>query len=442
MRRRLGIVAAGFAAILAAACGGGSRHGWQPPVAAPAPPGARATAVAAGGTVLAVWTEERHGRTAVRSSSFEPNGAWSDPTTIQPPQTWDASYPTVAVGPRGDAVAVWSWYAKGRSVLMASRRPVGGMWEAPQALGPSVRGIYSPGAGIGVDGRVALAFSGVHGSANAVAGTVRGADAAWVDPVRLPTGVGGSPRVALAPDGRVYVATAGFAGARLTTRGPDEERWRPVPLPATGTAQAGAADVALATDDRGSAVIAWTEPGPRLATLWTATLGARGWSAPRVLDRAPMRMGFASLTAAPTSRGVVVAWSRWSTRWTRAVVRAATPDGPIRTISAFAIPDARRGPGRATPGPPPGWVVVGAGGDPVVMWDRLVARNPIRRSVLELSRMDDGGSWTPPEPVTPDAISGYPLAVGGEPSGLVATWAQYPAPGAPGARVLAAKRIG
>jgi hypothetical protein len=84
---------------------------------------------------------------------------------------------------------------------------------------------------------------------------------------------------------------------------------------------------------------------------------------------------------------------------------------------------------------------VGAGGDPVVMWDRLVARNPIRRSVLELSRMD-AGAWTPPEPVTPDANSGYPLAVSGEPSGLVAAWAQYPAPGAPGARVLAAKRIG
>jgi hypothetical protein len=445
-RRRAWALAAAAVAVAVVAVvavllarGDGGREGWQAPAPLPAPATARATAAAGDGTVLAVWTEERRGRTAVRASQLEPGGAWSPPATIQAPQTWQASHPTLAVGPRGDAVAVWSWTARSRSVLMASRRPAGGAWEPPQALAPAVHGTYSPAVAVDGDGAVAVAFGHDEGP---MAATVRRPDAAWADPAALPPGAGGAPQVAIAPDGRAFVATAGAPDVRLVTLGPGEDRWRTVTLPETGPTGAGFAAAALAIDARGDAVLAWTRPRRGTTTLWTATLSDDRWTPPRALDTATDGQGISALTAAPTARGVVVAWSRWRTPWTRVVVRAATGDGPARTVAGFTIPDARGGPGRPTPGPPPGWVLAGAGGDPVVMWDRLVARDPARRSALEVARMDGAGGWTTPERVTDAPVAGYPLAIGHRGDGLVAAWAQYPAPGAPGARVLASERFG
>ncbi|HTI35620.1 MAG TPA: hypothetical protein VL422_18235, partial [Miltoncostaea sp.] len=106
------VVVAAAVAVVLARRGGDATTGWSDPEALPAPPDARATAVAVDGTVLAVWTDERRGETAVRSSSLADDGTWSEPVTIQAPQTWDGSYPTAAIGPGGDAVAVWSWYAR------------------------------------------------------------------------------------------------------------------------------------------------------------------------------------------------------------------------------------------------------------------------------------------------------------------------------------------
>ena len=101
---------------------------------------------------------------------------------------------------------------------------------------------------------------------------------------------------------------------------------------------------------------------------------------------------------------------------------------PPALLDAFDVPDIRAGVQVSTPGPPPTSVTVSQGGDPVVLWDRLVGRSPAFQSRLEVSRAAGDGSWTAPESVQERAIDGWPLAVGAAGDGVVAAWAQYVSP--------------
>ena len=85
---------------------------------------------------------------------------------------------------------------------------------------------------------------------------------------------------------------------------------------------------------------------------------------------------------------------------------------PPALLDAFDVPDIRAGVQVSTPGPPPTNVTVSQGGDPVVLWDRLVGRSPAFQSRLEVSRAAGDGSWTAPESARERAIDGWPLAVG------------------------------
>lgn len=441
------LVAAALIALGIVVAGGDDRGpaGWGSPKAAPVPrAGNASTAVTGDGTVLAAWTEERRGMTAVMFAERPPGGDWSAAVAIQEHQPFGVRGPSLAVDAAGNAVVTFGLRARQDEVLMAAYRPAKGAWEPPQALAPATRGFYDGAAAV-TDGVVAVTWSRPFVARDRLAGTTRPAGAAWIDGVPIgPVSDGHrQQRVAVMPGGGVVVATVGdgrTSRLEVYTR-PAGGTWTRLPRP-SGPGGLDL-DVAVAGDRSGRPVIAWTRIAAAGRTqLWTSGFEGGAWTTPRRLDRAPGSTWFGPLTATTTRDGVVVAWTRWQREWTTVQVRAASAGGPARTLDAFAIPDIRgEARGRVAPGPPPTRVLLGTGGDPVAMWDRLVARDPTFASELVVSRAR-AGAWGSPERVTEEPVTGWPLAVGAAGDGSVATWAQYLSPEGGGIRVVAAERSG
>lgn len=98
------------------------------------------------GTATAVWESYDASGTVIRSSSSAVGGAWSDPVdvSVRDDGPWPGSFPQVAVGPQGDATAIWrAWYADRFNIVLAARREAGGAWGAPVELGAS-NGVIEP----------------------------------------------------------------------------------------------------------------------------------------------------------------------------------------------------------------------------------------------------------------------------------------------------------
>lgn len=444
----LGALAAAAVIALVVLAGSGAdarQEGWGAAEAAPVRRAGNASTVVTGdGTVLAAWTEVRRGLASLMFSQRPAGGDWSAPVAIQDPQPFGVRGPSLTADAAGNAVVTYGLWARQEEVLMAAYRPAGGAWEAPQALAPAARGLYDGAAAV-TDGVVAVTWTRPFVTTGPLTGTVRPAGTGWVDgvPIGPASGENRQQRLAVMPGGGVVLAAAGYGRAsRLAVfERPPGGAWTRLPRPSA--AGGPDLDVAVAGDRSGRPVIAWTRvTGDGGTALWTSTFEGGAWTAARRLDRAPGSSWFGALTAATTRDGVVIGWTRWRREWTSVQVRAAAAGGPARTLDEFAIPDIRgEAGGTVAPGPPPTRVLLGAGGDPVAMWDRLVTRDPTFASEMVVSR-SRGGTWGPPEAVREEPVAGWPLAVGAAGDGLVATWAQYVSPEGGGIRVLAAERPG
>lgn len=88
--------------------------------------------VDAGGNVIAIWTRSNGTRDIVQAASRPAGGSWQPAQDLSTPDQ-NAFDPQVAVGPGGDAIAVWDQYTgtPGGFVIRAARRPLGGPWQLP-----------------------------------------------------------------------------------------------------------------------------------------------------------------------------------------------------------------------------------------------------------------------------------------------------------------------
>lgn len=418
-------------------------EGWSPPVAASSlPAGAGDTAITGDGTVLAAWTEERRGDTAVMFSERPPRGAWSAPTAIQPPQRWAILGPRIAAGEDGGAVVTFGLRSRQSSIILGSVRPRGGAWEAPRALTRVVEGpLDAAGPAIDATGGVALAWTAP--SAGVLTSTRRTGEP-WSDPDRVGRSAGvlsPAPEAAVAPDGTAVVA----AGSGVVIHPPGGTWSALPPLPGRGLRTTDPAATAVAVDTSGRPTIVWTKPAEAGALALVSSRFAGGaWTPPRMLDRAPRSHPLTAVQAVRSGAGVAVAWARWATPCTRVAIRASLPTaagdpGAPMTLDTFTTPDSCT---RFTgPASPPSEIRLSAGGRPVALWSRRVDREP-GRSDLAVSAVRADGAWGRPERVTPAPVTGWPLSVGRDGDQPVASWAEYVTVGEGGVRLLASERLG
>ena len=103
------------------------------------------------GNAVAVW---QAGGTpaAIMASSFAPGSGWEAAAPIDPNASsdQDPEYPRVAMGPNGDAMAVW-YRSKGVGTIVASRYERGAGWSPPERIDDESTGYPYQPRGVAID---------------------------------------------------------------------------------------------------------------------------------------------------------------------------------------------------------------------------------------------------------------------------------------------------
>jgi hypothetical protein len=209
------------------------------------------------GEVVAVWDEGGAGGSTPRWARAPEREPFAAPVALGPEQR-APSHPRVAADARGGAVAVWYRGSDPeRQDVVASIRPPGGAFGAPQSLGRSNwAALGHAGVAVADGGGFAVAFaaSEPYGTVAVARGTTTGALGA-----PQPLGTGWFPLVAVAPRGETLVSWRGEHADRVAW-------WA-----ADGTGGV-ARDVACASERRTAALAAGDG---RAALLWRTS---EGWA--------------------------------------------------------------------------------------------------------------------------------------------------------------------
>jgi hypothetical protein len=297
-----------------------SPHGQLGTPVALSSPGARAdfaaSAVARSGAVVVVWFRHRGaGRWRLEASTREPGGA-----TFGPPEPLSAfvrrpccTSVSVAIGERGDAVATWSSTA--RPAVWAALRSPRHAFRRPQRLASEASD--TPRAVVGAGGTAAVIYSTQHVPLRADDGLQlhRAASAGAFGAAEHVNPGGGVTMAdaAVTAAGQVLVAWCDLVhGARVHV-----SQTRPGE-PLAATAELGtdvrAKGLALAADDDGRAVVAWsqlvsTEPAYREHAVAAVRPARDAPFGPAVALGRPWRAAEPGLARLVPGGGALVVWT-------------------------------------------------------------------------------------------------------------------------------------
>lgn len=211
-------------------------------------------AIGTNGVVLAAW---RLADGQVRVSARSPRPArWSRPQVLA---SGSDAAPSLAVGPRGDAVVAW---AAAGVVTARTRSADARDWGTSAVLSDVTRTarISVDGAAVNGGGAIAVAWSSERGGDGVASVAVRPtADGAWSAPTELPgsrPGAGGAP--VLSVDAAGTFTAAWVSGSRVigAVRTAASRTWIADADPAVDDAVAVAEPLAIASDAAGRTVLA------------------------------------------------------------------------------------------------------------------------------------------------------------------------------------------
>jgi len=260
--------------------------GWTTPVALskPIPPTFYVTspvvAVNSAGAQAAAWVNEDN-YLLLQVAAQDAGGSWTKAQTLTPPSGVNAADPSVAIGPAGNAVAIWNTSSSQGLVIQASTRQAHGTWSAAATItSPALSSTLPRVAMDGNGNAVGVWVQGPSAGSEIVAADLP-ASGSWTTPVALSASGTGTtnPTLAVNTLGDAIVGWQTSNGQILTA-----ERkagiWS-APITIAGAAfRQNSPHVAL--NNRGDAAIAWTGRG----TALVATRAAGGmWSAPLTISK-------------------------------------------------------------------------------------------------------------------------------------------------------------
>jgi hypothetical protein len=235
------------------------------------------------GGATAVWEEQYSG--AIESATRSPEGIWSPPVTLSATGV-TGDWPQVAVDSQGNATAVWAGReSDGRPIRSQSRRiqtatrPAGGTWSSPVSISAAGhRLIQEPHIAVGPQGEATAIWQRSNGSLLVVQGATRRAGGAWSRPVDLTTGDGrGGQHLQLGVDpwGNATAIWEGYytgSGTHFVIQAakhPPGGRWsRPTDI-SRWTKGLGGPQIAV--DSQGRATASWSIAAKRGAVIQSAT---------------------------------------------------------------------------------------------------------------------------------------------------------------------------
>jgi len=258
---------------------------WSAPVtlSTPIPPTYYATSPAvdvnSSGAHAAAWVNEDN-YLLLQVAAQDAGGSWSQAQTLTPRSGANAADPAVAIGPSGNAVAMWDLWQTNSSqgtVIQASSRPAHGSWSAAVSLtSPTTSSSSQSQVGMDANGNAVAIWLQTTSTSSAIETANLPNGGSWTAPAPISTpGVSASnPTLAVNAPGDA-VATWQTASGQIFVAERTSQVWgAPISI-APPSFRQGSPHVAL--NDRGDAALAWSGRG----TTFVATRPAGGaWSAP------------------------------------------------------------------------------------------------------------------------------------------------------------------
>jgi hypothetical protein len=235
------------------------------------------------GNVTAVW-DRPEGRTfVVQSATRPPGGSWSTPVNLSTAGDW-AREPQVAVDSQGNATAVWEGHNPQGILIQSASRPAGGSWSAPINLSKPGRNTEDAQIAVGPQGDATAIWARSNGRDLVVQGATRPPGGNWSTPVDISTrpGQGGFyPRLVVDSWGNATAVWKGYDRNRhsLAIQGatrPLEGGWSP-PTDVSNrvTRHTGISEPQIEVDPQGIATVVWVI-GARGGGIVQAATSVRG----------------------------------------------------------------------------------------------------------------------------------------------------------------------
>jgi hypothetical protein len=213
------------------------------------------------GGATVVWEEESSG--AIQSATRPAGGSWSAPVTLSATRSGG---PQVAVDAQGNATAVWERYNPKDTLIQSASRSAGGSWSAPVNLSKPGRNTQEAQIAIGPQGDATAIWARSNGRDLVVQGAMRPAGGSWSDPVDISAhhGQGGFyPRLVVDSWGNATAVWKGYDRNRhnlaiqAATR-PFGGDWSP-PTDVSNrvTRHMGISEPQIAVDPQGFSTVVW-----------------------------------------------------------------------------------------------------------------------------------------------------------------------------------------
>jgi uncharacterized repeat protein (TIGR01451 family) len=309
------------------------------------------------GDALAVWARSNGTNTIVQAATKPTfSQAWSTPESLSAAGQ-NATVPQVAFDASGDAVAVWLRFNGANTIVQAAGRPAGGSWSTPEDLSGAGQDATAPQVVMGPTGEVLVVWTRFNGTNKIIQAASR------------PTGAG-----------------AWSAPANLSEAGQD-----------AGVAQ-------LAIDPAGDAVAVWERSNGVNTIIQAAKRPAGGaWAPPTDLSEPGLNANGASVAIDAAGNAVAV-WNRISGANT--IMQASSAPAGSSWSTATDISEA--GPSTGA-----GRVALRPGGEAIAVW----RRNNGVSTVIETASRPIGGSWSTPQTLSESGQSTNQPRIAIDPAG-------------------------
>ena len=219
------------------------------------------------GVATVVWEEEKRGE--IQSATRPPGGSWSAPVNLSAAGEW-AREPQVAVDSQGNATAVWEGHNPKGTLIQSASRPAAGSWSAPVNLSKPGRNTQEAQIAVGPQGDATAIWARSNGRDLVVQGATRPARGSWSAPVDISAhpGQGGFyPRLVVDSWGNATAVWKGYDRNRhslaiqAATR-PLGGGWSP-PTDVSNrvTRHTGVSEPQIAVDPQGIATVVWVIGG-------------------------------------------------------------------------------------------------------------------------------------------------------------------------------------
>lgn len=375
-------------ALLAFAPAALAAPGWLTPTnLSAAGQNAAGTQVAMGptGEAVAVWVRSNGLNTIAQVATKPTFGeAWSSPEDLSAPGQ-NATVPQIAIDSSGDAVAVWLRSNGANPIVQTASRPAGGSWSAPENLSTAGQEATVPQVAMDGAGDAVVVWVRSNGSNKIVQAASRGAGGGvWSAPVDL-SEVGqdaGNPQVAIDPAGDAVAVWERSNGANTiiqAARRPSGGSW----TVATDLSEPGLSATAtqVAIDPEGEAVAVWNRVSGANTIIQSSSAPAGGsWSPALDISEAAPSTGAARVAMDADGEAVAV-WRR-SNGANTVIQGAGRPPG-----GSWSTPVTLSELGQNSNQPR---VAVDPDGDAFVAWTRAGALP------AQVASRAAGGSWSTP----------------------------------------------